>query len=60
MIELGKVNELSEMQEITILPSIMRVVSANYLTALSAFTDSPASDDDQDEDESETEAEDSQ
>jgi hypothetical protein len=48
------------MQEITILPSIMRVVSANYLTALSAFTDSPASDDDQDEDESETEAEDSQ
>ena len=60
VIELGKVNELSEMQEITILPSIMRVVSANYLTALSAFTDNPASDDDQDEDESETEAEDSQ
>ena len=55
VIELGKINDLSEMQEITILPSIMRVVNSNYLASLSAFSDSGADDID---DETAAEAED--
>lgn len=38
VIELGGVNELTEMQEITILPSIMRVVSNTYLDSLEQFS----------------------
>lgn len=41
VIELGEMNELSEMREIIILPSIMRVVSSRYLENLNAFSAIP-------------------
>jgi hypothetical protein len=37
VIELGDINEISEMREIIILPSIMRVVTTSYLESLNAF-----------------------
>jgi hypothetical protein len=37
VIELGAMNEQTEMREITILPSIMRIVTGSYLESLTAF-----------------------
>lgn len=39
VIELGDINEMSEMREIIILPSIMRVVTSRYLESLNTFSD---------------------
>ena len=40
IIELGPISELTEMHEITILPSITRVITESYLTQLENFTGS--------------------
>lgn len=46
VIELGDINEMSEMREIIILPSIMRVVTSRYIESLNAFSTTPSTDND--------------
>ena len=45
VIDLGEVNDLTEMRRITILPSIMKVVSSNYLDCLTTFCDKDETED---------------